>query len=107
EGPRMSHFIAVKQELPTQNQQPEPERKPQRPLWNPCAEHGSADGSNYAARNQFHQQTRRVSTAPEHVRTAADERNRQAKSQVSSHHLRWAEVGQAQQRGTSQRPSPR
>ena len=52
---RRPHVIAIEYELPAQNQQPDPERKPQGPARNVRAQHRPGDGPEDAAGNERNQ----------------------------------------------------
>ena len=89
--------ITIEKKLPAQNQQPNPQRKTQRPSRNARTEHGSRNGSGDAACNQVNQQIR-IRRLRKPMRAAADERNNKAECNIRPHHLRRQQRRQAQQR---------
>ena len=80
-------MITVEQKLPAQNQQPNPERKSQRPVRNARTKERSEDRADNTDRDQLQEQLRaRAKCEP--MRAAAQQRNHQAEDDIGSHHLR-------------------
>ena len=88
------HFVAVKEKLPAQNQQPHPQHEAQRTPRNMCAEQRAADRSKHTPGNQLQQQFG-VGRAGENQQSAPLPMsvNQKPEHNVSANHLgrrQWA-----------------
>jgi len=93
--------MAVQQELPSQNEQPDPERQAQWPAWDSVAEKGSSDGPGGASCDQSQQQFC-ICASRKPMSPAADERDDEAERDIRTDDLRRDKRGQAQECSAAQ-----